>query len=63
MRLNKETKRSKFDLTLAIIALLMTPYGYAGELTMRSKNIPPLYTGTLCLICSMVLFVRWYKSK
>ena len=60
---NEKKKRSKFKLLLSVLAFLMTPYGYAGELTMRSKNISPIYAGSLCLVCGIMMLISWYKNK
>jgi hypothetical protein len=63
MAVNNRPKRSKIDLLLAVISTIMIPYGYAGEISMRSKDISPIYSGSLFLICSIVLFIKWYRGK
>lgn len=63
MNLTNKKRKSRFKLVLALLAFLMAPYSYAGELSPRNKDISPLYAGALCLLCCIVLFVNWYQGK
>lgn len=56
-----EPKRRYHLLIMAIMAFIMTPFGFAGVLESRGHGyLPPLWGGSLCLISGIFLLYSYF---
>ena len=59
-----EPKRRYGLLIMAIMAFIMTPFGFAGVLESRGHGyLPPLWGGSLCLISGVFLLYSYFRKR
>ena len=64
-RLSGSEPKGRYGLLImAILAFIMTPFGFAGVLETRGSGyLPPLWGGSLCLISGVFLLYSFFRKR
>jgi hypothetical protein len=63
VQLTTKDKNSKIALFMGILAFCMSPFGFAGQLHWKGDNMPPVLSGSLCLIFGIFLIWPYLENR